>query len=67
MTLTEANTAVSGSDSWAGQQFSVSGSYVRPSVTLMLVSQPGMRPKLYNGKALDANRIQLNGTIFYRQ
>jgi hypothetical protein len=69
MTLTDSGTAVNGSDSWAGQIRSVSGQYVRPAITLMLLQETmsGDRPILYRGNALDANRIELNGTTFYRQ
>lgn len=67
ITLTQSDTVITGSDSSAGQQSSVSGYYLRPAITLTLFGLQQHGIVIDTGKALDTNRIQLNGKIFYRQ
>lgn len=66
-TLTESGTAVSGSEAWSVQTHNVSGQYVRPNITLSVSTLAIHQIVIDTGRALDANRIRLGDTIFYRQ
>jgi hypothetical protein len=62
---------VSGTGYWAGQTYNVTGQYVRPDVTLTLVSEIGGNrvggyTTTYAGTALNDKTMVLSGTTFHR-
>ena len=65
--LAESGDNVSGVSSFGGQSWNVSGSYVRPTITLTLTSTANGHASIWVGKAINGQRIELNGTTFYRQ
>jgi hypothetical protein len=71
--LIDRTTTVTGSASWAGQTYRVSGTYDRPQIKLMLTTTdgpglgPGIPPIYVTGKAINSYTLRLNGTTFLRQ
>jgi hypothetical protein len=72
LTLSESGTTVSGTASQFATGYSISGQYLRPSITLSVIPspegqlQPGQTVTLA-GVAVNGDRLDLGGTIFYRQ
>ncbi len=70
--LTEDSSSISvtGLARWTGDTVQVGGSYSRPQISLLWLSNSDLHsvvPHYYSGKALDANTIVLNGTRYLRQ
>lgn len=67
LTLSESGDTVNGVGSWAVEHWRVNGQYMRPNITLTLTSALDGKVSSWTGKAIDADKIELNGTTFYRQ
>jgi len=70
LVLAESSTVVSGTAHWAGQTYSVTGYYDRPTVSLSLqepITNGRLNPPIgMYGAADGANMMKLSGTTFQR-